>query len=116
MDHRKALTRLRISAHHLAIETGRYTHPKIPVENRICPLCPGNNIEDEYHFLLVCPCYAALRKSLIDNISENCINFNNLASPDKFMYLLSAGIDIVKHNAKFVHDAFKLRENSSVTP
>ena len=36
---RSILTRFRISAHNLEIETGRYTSPKTPLENRLCMHC-----------------------------------------------------------------------------
>ena len=43
--HRKEMTRLRISAHRLAIERGRYNNT--PLEERTCPTCEGQIIEDE---------------------------------------------------------------------
>ena len=54
--HRIALTKLRLSNHKLAIETGRYSRPfKKPAE-RICPICKIE-MEDEYHFLNICSAY-----------------------------------------------------------
>ena len=47
------LTRLRISAHSLAIETGRYSKPKAPLEERVCRFCT-NNVESEKHFMSEC--------------------------------------------------------------
>lgn len=52
---RKYLTRFRLSAHKLAIETGR--HNNINLEDRICIFCNQNRIKSEYHMLLVCPKY-----------------------------------------------------------
>ena len=49
------LTRLRCSSHHLLIEEGRFS--SIPKENRICKLSNLNEIEDEFHFVLICPHY-----------------------------------------------------------
>jgi hypothetical protein len=37
-----SLTRFRISSHNLAIETGRYTRPKTPIEDRKCIHCSEN--------------------------------------------------------------------------
>ena len=63
--HRIALTKLRLSNHKLAIETGRYSRPfKKPAE-RICPICKIE-MEDEYHFLNICPAYQEKRCSLLD--------------------------------------------------
>ncbi len=48
--YRTAFTKLRVSSHRLAVESGRWHKPrKIPFENRICYVC--NVLEDEYHFL-----------------------------------------------------------------
>ena len=54
-----ALTRFRISAHSLAIETGRH-HRKARRERK-CIYCNMNVIESEYHFLLICPLYNDIR-------------------------------------------------------
>ena len=55
-----ALTKCRLSSHDLAIERGRFEH--IERNNRLCRYCNFNMIENEYHFLLVCPLYRDLRK------------------------------------------------------
>ena len=60
-SHKNALTRLRISAHSLHIETGRYkrydkdlkAYTNTPRGERKCPICT-DDIEDEYHFLFKC--------------------------------------------------------------
>ncbi len=46
------LTKLRISAHKLQIEVGRYARPKILRQNRLCSSC--SVVADESHFLLHC--------------------------------------------------------------
>jgi hypothetical protein len=51
-DLRRMLTKLRISAHSLAIETGRYGTTKIPADQKFCKFCP-TNVEDEVHFIIV---------------------------------------------------------------
>ena len=54
INSRILFTKLRISAHDLLIETGRYTKPKkTPVENN--RFCKSNKIEDEPHFIHHCP-------------------------------------------------------------
>jgi hypothetical protein len=50
--HRKALTKLRISAHDLAIERGRYKGQNL--EERICSQCSSDEVEDEIHFVTKC--------------------------------------------------------------
>jgi hypothetical protein len=46
---RSFLTKLRLSAHSLAIETGRYCKPTIPANERFCKACK-DKVEDEHHF------------------------------------------------------------------
>ena len=48
-DLRRMLTKLRISAHSLAIETGRYRTTKIPADQRFCKFYP-TNVGDMYIF------------------------------------------------------------------
>ena len=55
-SNRKALCRLRLSSHRLFIERGRWT--SIPRLARKCTL--SNEIEDEYHVMLICPRYAVV--------------------------------------------------------
>ena len=59
--HRSAITKLRISAHKLNIETGRYTDPITPREQRICEYCQNilqnTHVESEIHAILFCPLY-----------------------------------------------------------
>ena len=67
--HRIALTKLRLSNHKLAIETGRYSRPfKKPAE-RTCPICKIG-MEDEYYFLNISPAYQEVRSSLLDYLDK----------------------------------------------
>lgn len=59
IKYKTALAKFRISAHSLSIETGRYDNT--PRENRLCRLCNLRQVENEYHFLIVCPQYRELR-------------------------------------------------------
>lgn len=56
------ITKYRISAHKLNIETGRYHN--IERQHRTC-VCNPSIVEDEYHFILICPLYTDLRQRLI---------------------------------------------------
>ena len=59
---RRNLTKLRISAHSLAIETGRYTRPqKLPIDRRTCFHC--DRVEDEFHFIFDCKLYSTERNN-----------------------------------------------------
>ena len=50
--HRQAISKMRLSSHKLNIEKGRYTG--VPRNDRKYELCNKNDIEDEYHFMIVC--------------------------------------------------------------
>ena len=65
----KELAKLRISAHDLLIERGRYFRPKLPREQRLCTEC--NEIEDELHFMLFCTKFKDLRASLLGKFACN---------------------------------------------
>jgi hypothetical protein len=60
---RRSLARFRCANHKLQIELGRQVMPvKVPVQQRYCKLCNLGAIEDEDHFLLVCPAYQSVRE------------------------------------------------------
>ena len=59
-SHIYILAKFRMSAHNLLIEEGRYS-VDLPREHRLCRFCSLNDIEDEFHFILVCPLYGNLR-------------------------------------------------------
>ena len=54
------LTNLRLSAHSLAIETGRYCKLTIPANERFCKACK-DKVEDEHLFLIEGPIYNSVR-------------------------------------------------------
>ena len=67
--HRITLTKLRLSNHKLATETGRYSRPfKKPAE-RTCTICKIE-IEDGYHFLNICPAYQEKRCSILGYLEK----------------------------------------------
>ena len=61
--YRIALFNLRCGVLNINVENGR--HNNIPREQRLCTLCKLKKIEDEYHFLLVCPCYRDIRSRFL---------------------------------------------------
>ena len=52
---RVMLTKYRLSAHSLAIETGRHKKSWLPKEERLCQECEEAAVETEQHFLRHCP-------------------------------------------------------------
>ena len=62
---RSAFPRFRLSSHDLAIECGRYDDNAR--NRRLCKFCNLNVIENEYHFLLVCPFYMDIRRQYFNS-------------------------------------------------
>ena len=60
-----ANSRLCLSSHHLEIETGRYTRPLTPANQRFCAACPGK-VGDEIHFLTECVSHSENGNILFD--------------------------------------------------
>ena len=56
---------MRLSSIKLRVETERYSSNPIPREDRTCLVCNTTDIEDEYHFTLVCPAYSDFRETFI---------------------------------------------------
>ena len=100
--HRIALTKLRLSNHRLAIETGRYSE-------RTCPICKID-MEDEYHFLNICPAYQEKRSTLLDYLEkEYRIKISRRSANRIFMFLInpsSGNVRIQKLIAKHIFECF----------
>ena len=111
--HRIGLTKLRLSNHKLAIETGRYSRPvKKPAET-ICPICKIE-MEDEYHFLNICAAYQEKRCSLLNYLEKEYRIKISRISPNKiFMFLInpaSGNVKIQKMIAKHIFQCFEKRK------
>jgi len=105
---RSLLTKLRISAHRLRLETGRYGRSRIDRSERTCTVCSNqaNEIEDEYHFVLVCERYKDLRNKYIQTY------YRQHPSMAKLVALLSSEDTYTLINlGKFVTEAFKIRNS-----
>ena len=83
-----ALTRFCCVNHKLAIESHRYTG--CGRDERFCDTSV-ETIEDEIHFLLVCPQFIDLRKKYLDkylieyyNLSDNFVNIMNSTMYQRF--------------------------------
>ena len=98
------MTKFRLSNHNLMIESGR--HKNIPRESRICPFgC--NSVENEIHFLLLCPTYTAPRSEMIEYVISLRPHFTFYSNVEKFQFLLQnlADFGIFEYIYKF----FELR-------
>ena len=63
-EHRSFLSKIRISAHSLNIETGRYNNT--PREQHLCKFCPSS-VEDEKHLY-----YIALNTRISEIVTIHC--------------------------------------------
>ena len=73
---RSSYCKFRLSCHDLEINRSRFNNTER--ENRKCKFCK-NKVEDEYHFLLICPLYSGLRKQYIPEkffLQPNLHRFN----------------------------------------
>jgi len=63
------LTKLRLCAYNLRINTGRYEHLDRNV--RYCQVCNIHEMEDEFHFVFNCSLYNKLRQRYINRVYTN---------------------------------------------
>ena len=57
---RRTMALFRSGALPLPVETGRYSRPQIPLNERLCKFCNTNSVENEIHCLMLCPLYLYL--------------------------------------------------------
>ena len=86
-DARVAITRLRISAHMLEVERGRYLMK--PLNERKCKNCSMDEIEDEPHVLLRCSSYEENRNSIFQDICKELPPFGGMSNHNKFVELIT---------------------------
>ena len=100
-----ALSKFRLSSHRLEIERGRYRN--IPKTDRLCQFCSMNTIENEYHFLLICPLYTDLRRNYLKPYYCHWPTLNKF---DKLM--ASKNKNEILNLSKFIYFAAKLRDDT----
>ena len=89
---RQFLLKLRMSAHNLEIEAGRFGENVTPGCDRHCNYCLSigtKTIGDEIHFVMVCPQFQEERKLLETKIADLYPNANQLSVHNKVIWLLS---------------------------
>ena len=102
---RSILTKLRISAHALHIETGRYSRPPVPRDKRVCYSCK-QFIENEEHFVLYCPCYDHYRLQYSDIFNVECYMRDN---PLKSV-MNPSNVKTARRLCKFLKNSYEFRK------
>ncbi|KAL4219933.1 hypothetical protein ACF0H5_020345 [Mactra antiquata] len=106
LKYRKGLSKLRLTSHTLEVETGRYGRNRVSRQERNCKICRTIDIEDEYHFVIICPFYKNLRENFIKP------KFYIRPSVHKFISLLNSDeSDDIFNLSKYIHFAFERRKN-----
>ena len=97
VKNRKLLAKFRLSSCKLNAITGKYKNND---NNKLCKMCDLNDIEDEFHFVLVCPKYLILRQKYIKPY------FFKKPSVYKLCQLLSSNRNSLTNLCKFFSEAF----------
>jgi hypothetical protein len=104
---KRCLSNFRCSSHQLMIEKGR--HIGLPVEDRICFHCK-QSVENEYHFVIVCPLYSDLRNLYIPQkyfAAPNLHGFHLLIS--------NTNVEVLRKLAMYLYYANKIRDSYVVS-
>ena len=101
---------IRISAHELAIEKGRYSN--VPRSNRFCNACNANLIEDEEHFLLHCTAYTEIRDKLLKELKPNIKNLHLMDNNAKLHLLLNnSSLKTLILSSSFIFNCLNIRKS-----
>ena len=107
MKYQRSIAKIRLSSHNLSIETGRYSNTC--KASRCCFSC-ADCVEDEYHFILVCPVYANFRRKYIKEY------YYKRPSMFKLVQLFNTENYITMSNlGKFIFNSMKLRNSFTIT-
>ena len=110
------MTAIRTGTNKLLIERGRWC--KRTVLDRVCNNCNLNQVENEVHFLILCPKYEDLRKKLYEKIAQISNQkwiLENYSVRHRFLLLINGTRDNFQHQIfgacqSFLVKAFNLRK------
>ena len=94
-------TRFRLGCHGLYSDLFRQT--KNQKYSSFCPVCKENQLEDEFHLLMICNGYKNLRSELLYDADGTLYYFNKLMS--------SSDKSVVHRTGRFINDAMVRRKN-----
>ena len=112
-NQRAWLSRLRTSSHQLRVESGRWSKPHpIPESERFCLYCSEDAVDNECHFLQVCPSFANQRRCFYSRLGSLMPNFCNLSDRDKLSTIsCSTSAKAAKVTNKYISIVFRARQN-----
>ena len=89
VKYRQAVTKLRISANRLPVETGRYSN--IPHDERLCKYCNLNEVGNEEHNLMQCnhARFSGLRAEFTFRLYQANNSFRFFNNNELFMYIVT---------------------------
>ena len=104
------LSRLRVSAHHLQIEVGRWSRPPVPPSERVCRYCSDASIDSEDHFLHDCVTFVLKQNCFFTKLDTVVPGFLQLSRQHKILTMLCpTSIQATKLVSKFIGILFKAR-------
>ena len=97
----QVLSKLRMSSHRLAIESGRWArHTSPPMNKRKCVHC--NVLEDEFHFVIECQIFIELRTKFLSKY------YRKMSSMYKCIELLNTtNVQLLRNLSLYIYHAFK---------
>ena len=109
------MAKFRCSNHMLEIEVGRHTTNTITRDDRICKFCKTfkstDVIEDEFHFMFVCPAFDGIRGNILGEILKdrrsNLQTFHNIMKSEEE--------HVIKKLSLYLYHAFCIRKNVYVS-
>ena len=98
--------------HHIGVGCGPGLHfrhdsqKRVDRALRLCTLCDRSDIEDEYHFVLICPVYSQIRQKYIRPF------YYLRPSLYKFIKLMQSNeINVLRNLGKYVYESFAIRKS-----
>ena len=104
---RKIYSRFRLSSNDIEIERERYGAKSTPSDERLWSL---DEVEDEFHFLMICSRYAHERNYVLNDIHQSFPSVAYSQIRDKFIWLMSQ-----ENKSVILKTAYFLRSRATVS-
>ena len=111
---RSLLCQIRFGILPIMVECGRFQYKKdeltgnlrkMNYNERVCPLCSSDEVEDEFHFVMRCDKYIIPRNVLFQTLSTVNNEFNNMNELEKFIFLFKTQSKLLSN---YVADAWHI--------